>query len=105
MFLHNRVNSDELRARIQADTTPRTTLSFYRYVILEDAPAFRDQLYKEWHQLGVLGRIYLAYEGVNAQLSVPTANFEAFRKQIDSHPQFKDVPFKIAVEDDGKSFI
>lgn len=105
MFLHNRVNKDELRARIQADNTPRTTLSFYRYVILEDAQAFRDLLYKEWHELGVLGRIYLAYEGVNAQLSVPTANFEAFRKQIDSHPQFKDVPFKIAVEDDGKSFI
>jgi UPF0176 protein len=105
MFLHNRVNKDELRARIQGDNTPRTTLSFYRYVILEDAPAFRDQLYKEWHELGVLGRIYLAYEGVNAQLSVPTSNFEAFRKQIDSHTQFKDVPFKIAVEDDGKSFI
>jgi UPF0176 protein len=105
MFLHNRINKDELRAKIQADTTPRTTLSFYRYVILENANEFRDQLYREWNELGVLGRIYLAYEGVNAQLSVPTSNFEAFRKQIDSHPEFSNVPFKIAVEDDGKSFI
>ena len=105
MFLHNRVNKDELRARMQADTTPRTTLSFYRYVILENANDFRDQLYREWAQLGVLGRIYLAYEGVNAQVSIPTENFEAFRLQIDSHPEFNQVPFKIAVEDDGKSFI
>ena len=105
MFLHNRINKDELRAKIQADATPRTTLSFYRYVILENANEFRDQLYREWNELGVLGRIYLAYEGVNAQLSVPTSNFEAFRKQIDSHTEFQNVPFKIAVEDDGKSFI
>lgn len=104
MFLHNRVNHDELRQRIQEDNTPRTTLSFYRYVILENPKETRDLLYKEWAQLGVLGRIYVAYEGINAQLSLPTEKLQEFRDAIDKHPEFKDVPFKIAVDDDGKSF-
>jgi UPF0176 protein len=104
MFLYNRVNHEELRKRIQEDQTPRTTLSFYRYVIIENPQEMRDQLYLEWHQLGVLGRIYIAREGINAQLSVPTANFEAFKSGLFNHPEFNQVPFKIAVEDDGKSF-
>ncbi|MEX1187700.1 MAG: rhodanese-related sulfurtransferase [Bacteroidia bacterium] len=104
MFLHNRVNHEELRKRIQNDNTPRTTLSFYRYVILENPAQMRDELYRAWAELGVLGRIYIAREGINAQLSVPTANFENFRKHVDSVPEYVQVPFKIAVEDDGKSF-
>lgn len=104
MFLYNRVNHEELRKRIQEDPTPRTTLSFYRYVILENPALMRDELYQAWAELGVLGRIYIAREGINAQLSVPTSNFEAFRKQVESMPEFSNVPFKIAVEDEGKSF-
>ena len=104
MFLHNRVNAEELRERIKNDPTPRTTLSFYRYVILENPQETRDELYKAWFPLGVLGRIYVAREGVNAQLSLPTENLNAFRTWIDGFAPFSGVPFKIAVEDDGKSF-
>jgi UPF0176 protein len=104
MFLYNRVNKDELKQRIKDDPTPRTTLSFYRYVIINDPQAMRDQLFKDWASMGVLGRIYLAREGINAQLSLPTANKEAFRIYVDNIPAFNNVPFKIAVEDDGKSF-
>jgi UPF0176 protein len=104
MFLHNRVNSEELRLRILADSTPRTTLSFYKYVLLNDLSHLRDELYKAWIDLGVMGRIYLSNEGVNAQLSVPTEKFELFRFWIDNFEPFSQVPFKIAIEDDGKSF-
>src|SRR5690606_34040861 len=62
-------------------------------------------LYAEWETLGVLGRIYLAAEGINAQLSVPTHNFDRFRAAIDARSEFAGVPFKIAVEDDSESFI
>ena len=82
----------------------RVTLSFYRYVKLDNLPELRDTLWQEWTDLGVFGRIYISQEGINAQLSVPEGEFEAFRKNIDSREVFKDVPFKIAVEDDGKSF-
>jgi UPF0176 protein len=103
--LRNKVNREILREQIQNDPTPRTTISFYRYINLTNIGELRDKIWIEWDALGVLGRIYLAAEGVNAQLSVPTANFEAFRTHVDSYDFMKDVPFKIAVEDDGKSFI
>lgn len=104
MFLYNRINAEELRNKIIRDTTSRTTLSFYRYVILENPTALRDQLYQAWHELGVLGRIYIAREGINAQLSVPSENLQAFREHVNSLEPFRNIPFKIAVEDDGKSF-
>src|SRR5690606_19018350 len=66
--------------------------------------AMRDDLFLKWSELDVFGRIYLAREGINAQLSVPEANFELFRELLDSYPEFSNMPFKIAVEDDGKSF-
>jgi UPF0176 protein len=104
MPLHNIINGKELKKRIMDDPTPRTTLSFYRYVILDAADELRNVLYAGFEKLGVLGRIYIAYEGINAQLSVPAENFEAFRNWLYSFKQFENVPFKIAVEDDGKSF-
>lgn len=103
--LRNLHRPDVLRARLEAEGFPRTTLSFYRYVRIADPATLRNDLYAEWEALGVLGRIYLAQEGINAQLSVPSHHFEAFRKAIDARPEFSGVPFKIAVEDDGRSFL
>lgn len=102
--LYNRVNRNEMRERLAAESFHRVTLSFYRYVIIESPEKKRNELWREWEELGVYGRIYIAREGINAQLSVPEHNFAAFRQKLDSHPEFKEVPFKIAVEDDGKSF-
>jgi UPF0176 protein len=102
--LYNRVNRQEMRERLMAEPFGRVTLSFYRYVIIDSPEKMRNQLWREWEGLGVFGRIYIAREGINAQLSVPEHNFQAFREALDSHAEFKDVPFKIAVEDDGKSF-
>jgi len=104
MFLFNRVNKEELKARIQADPTPRTTLSFYRYVRIHDTQATRNDLFARWSALGCLGRIYVANEGINAQLSLPTHNLEAFQALLNEDERFAQMPFKIAVEDDGKSF-
>src|SRR5204863_1044531 len=77
----------------------RITLSFYRYAILENIDTFRNELYSRFNELNVLGRIFIATEGINAQLSVPDFNFKKFRTLVDSYSQFKDVAFKIAVED------
>ncbi|MCB0795430.1 MAG: rhodanese-related sulfurtransferase [Flavobacteriales bacterium] len=82
----------------------RTTLSFYRYVVIDKPQAFRDALFREWSALRVLGRIYVAREGINAQLSVPSAWLERFRNAVDAHELLKDVPFKIAVEEGAISF-
>ncbi len=96
--LRNKYGPEVLRARLEAEGFPRTTLSFYRYVRIADPEALRNELYAEWEALGVLGRIYLAQEGINAQLSVPTHSLEAFRQAIDARPEFAGVPFKFALE-------
>ncbi len=102
--LRNLINKEELKAKLERDNEKRVTLSFYRYVRIEEPENLRDQLFLEWRELGVFGRIYLAKEGINAQLSVPERNFEKFRENLYADSRFADVPFKIAVEDDGKSF-
>ncbi len=103
--LRNLLHPDLLRDRLESEGVQRTTLSFYRYVRLHDAETLRHQLYCEWEQLGILGRIYLSQEGINAQLSLPSNNLEAFRSALDSRDAFSDMPWKIAVEDDGRSFL
>ena len=104
MELCNRIDKKILKEWIKADPTPRTTISFYRYVNIADPKTLRDELYLAWNELGVLGRIYIAKEGINAQFSVPSDHLESFRKHLDSYDEFRDMPLKIAVEDDGKSF-
>lgn len=103
-ILYNRVNKKELKKKLREETFKRITVSFYRYVIINDPNLLRDELFKEWSELTIFGRIYVAREGINAQMSVPEGNWEAFKQKLFSRKEFKDIPFKIAVEDDGKSF-
>ena len=104
MALHNRISRKELKARIQSDPTPRTTISFYCYFPIEDPQSFRNTLYKEFSDLGVLGRIYLAHEGINAQVSIPTEKMELFREFLYSIKPLDGLRLNVAVDDDGKSF-
>ncbi len=104
MKLYNRVNSEELRQKLKEDKTERTTLSFYKYYQIKNPQLFRDHLYTNWSKVGVLGRIYVAHEGVNGQLSVPSKNMELFQKAFDDILFFKGERLNIAIEDDGKSF-
>lgn len=104
-MLHNRRDKETLQKLLEQEGFSRTTISFYRYVRLDNVESLRDELYEKWNELGCLGRIYLSQEGVNAQMSIPEHNMTAFRECIDEYQAFRDVPFKIAVEDDGKSFL
>jgi UPF0176 protein len=103
--LHNRISNEELKKRLYEETEPRTTVSFYKYFHINDPAAFRDELYIKFHALTVFGRIYVANEGINAQVSVPASNFDAFRDTLFSfHPDLNNIRLNIAVDDDGKSF-
>lgn len=102
--LHNRVSRKELKERMLYDPTPRTTISFYCYFLVEEPKGFRDQLYRDLKELEVMGRIYLAHEGINAQVSLPTANMEAFSNYLDTITPLKGLRLNVAVDDDGKSF-
>lgn len=104
MKLHNRVNSEELKKRIAESSEERTTISFYTYSRIGNPQVFRDHLYQQWDELGVLGRIYVAHEGINAQLSVPTQNLQRFIDQLNTIDFLQGIRLNYAVEDDGKSF-
>ncbi len=102
--LHNRVNRNILKERLMQESFKRITVSFYRYVIINNPQEFRDKLYLDFEDLGIFGRVYIAYEGINAQISLPEHNWDAFKKYLDHTKELENIPLKIAVEDNGKSF-
>lgn len=102
--LHNRVSQAELKLRLMEETEKRTTISFYQYFPIADPQQFRDNLYKALNALKVFGRIYVANEGINAQISVPESNFDAFKNYLYSIEPLNGLRLNIAVDDDGKSF-
>ena len=102
--LHNRVSQKELKQRLLQETELRTTISFYRYVPIPHPGAFRDELYQGLNGLAVFGRIYVAMEGINAQVSVPASGFGALKDLLESIRGLEGLRLNIAVDDDGKSF-
>lgn len=105
LVLSNIYDRATLERRLAAEPFLRRTLSFYRYVRIEDPKTLREQLFVQWAALGVLGRVYVAREGINAQISIPQQHWEAFDSALNHWPQFASMPYKFALEDDGKSFI
>ena len=105
MQLYNTLSAQERAALIDEAGEERLTLSFYAYAHISNPEEFRDHLFVSWNALDILGRIYVAHEGVNAQLSVPAPKFDAFKAHLDSIAFLKDVRLNIAVEQDNKSFL
>ena len=103
-LLHNRVSNQELKQKLYEEDFPRTTISFYQYFTIQDPQAFRDELYRAFNAMKVFGRIYVASEGINAQMSVPTKYFEVFRDFLYSYKPLNGLRLNIAVNDNGKSF-
>jgi UPF0176 protein len=104
MALHNRIDSRVLKEKLQSLPQKRVTISFYKYHHIQDPAAFRDELYRNLDSVGVLGRIYIANEGINAQISAPEENLESFRTYLYSISFLHGIRLNIAVQDDGKSF-
>jgi UPF0176 protein len=105
MTLYNRIEGKVLKERLLlTPQVDRVTLSFYKYHHLENPQAFRDELYAKLIALDVWGRIYVANEGTNGQISVPRANMDAFRDTLYAYPFYNGIRLNIAVEDNGKSF-
>src|SRR6218665_90276 len=102
--LHNRVSQEELKKRLYAETIFRKTISFYNYFPIPHPEVFRDELNKGLNALNVFDRIYIAHEGINAQISVPEDNFEAFKEFLYSYAGLNNLRLNIAVDNDGKSF-
>lgn len=102
--LRNTISQAELKKRLSEETEARITVSFYKYIPIEEPRKFRDEFYENLDRLRVLGRIYVAEEGVNAQMSVPEINFQDFKNYLYSIDFLEGVRLNVAVDDDGKSF-
>ncbi|WP_304140842.1 rhodanese-related sulfurtransferase [Mesoflavibacter zeaxanthinifaciens] len=105
MQLYNKLSANERAELIEKAGKERLTLSFYKYARISNPQEFRDQLFIKWDSLDVLGRIYVATEGINAQLSLPAENFENFKTHLDSIDFLENVRLNIAVEQDNMSFL
>lgn len=53
-------------------------ISFYKFVDIERPDVISELLHKTWSRMGVKGRVYVAREGVNAQLAVPAVILSDF---------------------------
>jgi len=102
--LHNIFEGKMLKEQLKRSGEARATISFYKYAHILNPAQLRDRLFAEWEKLGVMGRVVVAKEGINAQISVPSENAECFREQLESVSFLKGVRLNYAVEDDGKSF-
>lgn len=104
MALYNRIDSRLLKEKMRSAAEDRVTVSFYKYHPIADPGNFRNSVYQKFEDLKVLGRIYVAPEGVNAQISVLTDRFDSFRDYLYSIPFLNGVRLNTAVDDNGKSF-
>ena len=105
MQLYNKLSANERAILIEKAGNRRITLSFYKYHQIKNTSLFRDHLYLMWEKLDVLGRIYIANEGINAQLSMPSQNLNEFKTKLDSIDFLKEIRLNVAVEQDDFSFL
>lgn len=105
MQLYNKLSAKEREALIDAAGEERLTISFYQYHNIGNPQIFRNHLFLAWNDLDVLGRIYVAKEGINAQLSIPAPNFKAFKEHLDSISFLNGIRLNIAIEQYDKSFL
>ena len=102
--LYNKKNKEQLLEDLQKENFDRITVSFYKYTPLNNLEELRDILYNNWADLKILGRIYIASEGINAQISMPDYNIDKFKDYMNSYENFKDLKYKIAFQE-GLSFL
>jgi UPF0176 protein len=105
MQLYNTLSADERAELIDNSGKQRLTLSFYAYAKIENPIQFRNELFLAWNRLEVLGRIYVAKEGINAQLSLPADHFYDFKDTLEGYDFMKDIRLNVAVEQDDHSFL
>ena len=102
-YLYNKKSKKELEKDLAEEDFPRTTISFYKYVQFDNLNEIRDTFYQDFINLKILGRVYIANEGINAQISVPKHNYNHLLDYLSSHKKLNGTNVKQAIQD-GISF-
>lgn len=69
-------------------------LLFYKYVKYDNPEKFREEHYNFCVENDILGRIFIAEEGINGTVSGTEENIEKYKSQLRSYPEFEDIIFK-----------
>lgn len=104
MQLWNTLSKEELEDKLRASGNQFVTISFYQYAKIENPRLFRDHLFQMWSKLEIVGRTYVAFEGINAQISVPTKSLEQFRTELYEIDFLNNIRLNIAVDAADVSF-
>ena len=105
MNLYNRLSNAESIEILEKSGEERLILSFYKYFKIKNLSIFRNYLFSSWSKIGVLGRIYVAAEGINAQLSLPKKKLSFFISELDQIDPLKGVRLNFAIKNSIKSFL
>ena len=104
MQLWNTLSKEELQEKLRASGNEFVTISFYQYAKIQDPRAFRDELFSMWTDLEVVGRTYVAHEGINAQIAIPVKNLEQFRDELYQIDFLDGIRLNIAVDEADAEF-
>jgi UPF0176 protein len=104
MQLWNTLSKEELEQKWREKNYNWVTISFYQYAKIADPRAFRDELYSSWQKIDVLGRVYVAKEGINAQISVPEQYVDRFREELYQIPFLNGIRLNVAVDNGEVEF-
>ena len=104
MQLWNKLNKEELEEQLRDIGHEFVTISFYQYAKIANPHLFRDHLFIIWSNLDVVGRTYIASEGINAQIAVPTKNISQFREELYQIEFLNGIRLNFAVDESEAEF-
>ena len=104
MQLWNTLSKEELEIQLKESGYKFVTVSFYQYAHIKNPRLFRDHLFLMWSKLDVVGRTYVATEGINAQMAIPIQKFQEFREQLYEIDFLNGIRLNIAVDDAESEF-
>jgi hypothetical protein len=73
---------------------PYTVILFYRYVIINDTEILIEELLKLCTEIGILGRILIANEGINGTLAGSVSGIKFFMQYMKEDERFSNIDWK-----------
>jgi len=104
MQLWNTLSKEELMEQLIVKGNKYVTISFYQYAHIGNPRLFRDHLFQKWSALEVVGRTYVAKEGINSQIAVPVQNLDQFREELYEIDFLNGIRLNYAVDDSEAKF-
>jgi len=104
MQLWNTLSKEDLEEKLRHSGHEFVTISFYQYAKIENPQIFRDHLFQLWSKLDVVGRTYVAKEGINAQISVPHKNLDQFINELYEIDFLNGIRLNFSVDDSEAEF-